>query len=312
MHVLFGIQQLASKLSGSVVTIGNFDGLHRGHRELISQVRQAASESGLPAVVMTFDPHPLKILAPQKNVKMIFPLTDRIEEIQKMGMEYLIIQPFSRELSDLEPKKFFEDLLIDSLGVKRLIVGHDFSFGKDRKGDSEMLHQLCRERAIAFQVVPPVKHDGVLVSSSSIREAILDGEVAKAANLLGRSFYLRGVVEKGQGRGKKIGFPTANLFTPSELFPKLGVYVTRAHLLGKIHKSVTNVGRNPTFQEKTRHPIQVETHILNFDRDIYGEALKIEFLDFLREEKKFDSVAELVKQITHDVENAERYSWPKS
>jgi riboflavin kinase / FMN adenylyltransferase len=260
--------------------------------------------------LMTFDPHPMKVLAPNRDIRTIFDLEDRINTVRELGLDFIVIEPFSRALSELAPRDFFKSLLVEKLNLKYLFVGHDFSFGRHREGNPQVLQKLCDEHGVVLEVVPPVKIRGEIVSSSKIRECIADGSIEKANTFLGRRYYLRGVIEKGAGRGRKIGFPTANLFASSELFPMNGVYVTFFEIGGKSFRSVTSVGRNPTFAQSTKRPIQVETFIFDFDRDIYGHQAKVSFLHCLRGEVKFDSVGELIEQIKNDVDEAKRYPWP--
>jgi riboflavin kinase / FMN adenylyltransferase len=309
MQVFSGSSGVKNLAAPTVVTVGNFDGIHLGHQALINQVKERARALKKSSVVMTFDPHPMKVLFPERNLKSIFDLEDRTEIFKGLGIDALVIEPFSRELSQLEPPVFFEKLLLSNLKTGHLLVGHDFNFGKNRSGTLEVLDRLCAKHAVSLEVMAPIKIEGTVVSSTEIRRLVQCGAVDKAAKFLGRTFYLRGIVEKGAGRGHKIGFPTANLFTSAELYPKNGVYVTVAEVRGKKFRSVTNVGQNPTFVEKTRHPIQVETHILDFSEDIYGEPLKVKFLEFMRDETKFNSVDELIRQIGSDVKKAEGYNW---
>lgn len=311
MKVVHGVREAPLDIKNSMATVGNFDGLHLGHREIISGLVKAARKQGLPSVAMTFDPHPMKVLVPSKGLKNLFSMADRQERMAELGVDYMVIEPFSRKLSQLTPQDFFDELLVKGLKASELFVGHDFNFGKNRSGTQEVLKKLCDEAGIPLTVFEAVTLDGEIVSSTAVRKAVANGEVKKASRLLGRPFEIAGVVERGAGRGKKIGFPTANLYSRSEFFPKNGVYFTLAEVKGRKYGSMTNVGINPTFDPSTnRHPVQVETHILNFDEDIYGDTLKVQFLEYLREEKKFSSVEELIAQISADVERAKGYSWP--
>jgi riboflavin kinase / FMN adenylyltransferase len=304
MQLFSGSKGVKDLVGPTVATVGNFDGIHLGHQALINRVKEAAKKSHRKSVVMTFDPHPMRVLFPERGLKNIFDLEDRVRIFKELGIDALVVEPFSRELSQLEPAAFFEDLLLSRLKAGSLLVGHDFNFGKNRSGTLEVLEGLCKSHSVSLEVVPPLRMDGIVISSTEIRRQIQSGQVEKASVFLGRPFYLRGLVEKGAGRGRKIGFPTANLFTQAELIPKNGVYVTLAEVRGKQFKSVTNIGNNPTFQEKTRRPVQIETHILQFNEQIYGEELKVSFLGYLREEMKFKSVGDLVKQIAADAKKA--------
>jgi riboflavin kinase/FMN adenylyltransferase len=310
MEIVRGVKEIGDKQRSCVLTIGNFDGMHMGHRELVRRVLSRSKAEGIQGGLMTFDPHPLKVLAPEKQTKIIFGLDERILQAEQLGVDFFIIEPFSRELSELAPKDFFKRLL-GSLRLRALVVGHDFTFGRNREGSHSMLTKLCEAHSIDLEIVPPVEIAGEIVSSTKIREAVLAADLRKAQLFLGQFYFMKGVVEKGAGRGKKIGFPTANLFTTGELFPKNGVYVTLIQINNKTYKSVTNVGINPTFEQQNRRPIQVETHILDFDQDIYGEEVVVRFLDHLRAEQKFPSVKDLTEQISKDIERVRSFDWPK-
>lgn len=294
---------------GCVLSIGNFDGVHLGHQKLVKQVAQRASSMGLKPIIMTLDPHPIKVLFPEKNMKNILELGDRVGLLQSMGVSDVQVLQFSREVSTLEPEEFFKKYVIDQFQSKHLVVGYDFNFGKNRHGTIEVAKKLCEQFSIGFTVVEALKINDVVVSSSKIRKFIDDGDVESANQFLGRSFYISGMVEKGAGRGKKIGFPTANLFTKNELIPLSGVYVTLTERQGQMLKSVTNVGYNPTFGDFKNTTPKIETHFLEFNKDIYGEKIKVHFLHRLRDEMKFHSVEDLVAQIANDVKQAKGFKW---
>ncbi|MCC6276548.1 MAG: bifunctional riboflavin kinase/FAD synthetase [Oligoflexia bacterium] len=288
----------------SVATIGNFDGLHLGHRALVNRVLELAKKRHCLSVVLTFDPHPVKVLFPEKGLKQIFDLEDRLRCLTELGVGRIVVMPFSRELSQLSPESFFNQVVLQDLRCEILVIGHDFSFGKDRAGTLDVLKRLGNQSGVEVIVEPPVMLDGKVVSSSGVRRAVSNGNMELAKRLLGRPFYMKGVVVKGAGRGKKIGFPTANLFTQSDLYPKGGVYVTEAVVKGQLFQSVTNAGTNPTFTSGHQVPVQIETHILDFNEDIYGEKIEVRFHQFIRDEKKFSSVEELIKQIALDSSQA--------
>lgn len=296
-----GVKSLASSLHSSVVTIGNFDGLHLGHQELIQRVIALAKQKKTQSVVMTFEPHPAKILFPEKKLNRIFPLKDQQDLLAKWGVDHYIVEPFSRSLSELHRDQFLFDWILKPLNPASLVVGYDFSFGANREGNTSYLQSKAIELNLDLHVIPPYKIDNEIVSSSIIRKLIADAQIKKANDFLGREFYLQGVVEKGAERGRKIGFPTANIYSPAETYPAKGVYVCNVYHDGTKYVGVTNVGNNPTFQEATKRAIQVEVHILDFDKFIYGEDLKVEFVDYIRGEKRFSGVTELVEQIKKDV-----------
>lgn len=288
---------------GVALTIGNFDGVHLGHQKLIERVLKAQNELGCGSMVMTFDPHPVKVLRPEMGLKRLFDLRDTYEQLKTRGIESLFVIPFSREFSQLSPEQFFFNYIAGPLNPKFIAVGHDFSFGADRRGSFATLEKLCKQESIGLEKIDPVYWKGEVVSSSRIRSALNEGEVDKARELLGRPFSIRGVVEKGYARGRQLGFPTANLRVLGESLPASGVYVTRTCNKDQTYWSVTNVGYNPTFKGKSEFsPVKVESHLLKFAGDLYGVELKTEFFQKVRDEKKFDSVEQLRAQIEKDVE----------
>tara|TARA_B100001248_G_scaffold260601_1_gene249291 strand:- start:5346 stop:6275 length:930 start_codon:yes stop_codon:yes gene_type:complete len=306
MQTFEGVEKLTQDFKSSVLTIGNFDGIHLGHQALIEAVLENAKKYDAPSVVMTFEPHPHKILFPERNLKRIFAHSDQQNTIAKYQVDYYIKQAFSRDLSSLSPERFFLDYIFKPFNPKVLVVGYDFSFGANREGSIEYLKKLSASYGFELIVIPPIRVEGEIVSSSLIRRSLENGQVEKVKALLGRPFYLEGVVEKGKSRGKSIGFPTANIYSTNEIYPANGVYACHVHYQNKKYTGVTNIGKNPTFEEATKRDVQVECHILEFDQDIYGEDLKIEFLEHIREEKKFSGVEELVAQISKDVDYVKR------
>lgn len=304
MQIAHGISRLQAQLSRSVVTIGNFDGLHLGHREIISRLLKTARDLKAQSVVVTFYPHPKKILHPEKEHFQIFDQEDQERELQKLGVDLLIVEPFSRDLSQLKPEQYFVDYILKPLSPEVLIVGYDFAFGANRTGTLGVLESLTQKHGIGLEVVQPIKKEGLVISSTEIRKAIGEGRVELAFQMLGRSFYLKGLVEKGDQRGRTLGFPTANLATKAEIFPKVGIYATKTIVRGKAYLSVTNVGWNPTFVDIKNKTLKVESYILDFNEDIYGEEIEIHFLKYLRSEEKFSSVEKLVAQMKVDVQNA--------
>lgn len=310
MEVVHGIAKLRTQVSKSVVTIGNFDGLHFGHREIISKTVERARLAGARSVVVTFNPHPRKILKPDAEHVQIFDHKDQEKELQKLGVDLLVLEPFSRDLSQLTAEKFLSDYIIKPLSPIALVVGYDFAFGANRQGTLSILENLCKLQGLDLEVVHPVKMDGLVISSSEIRKAIKEGHVDLARKMLGRSFYLSGLVVKGDQRGRILGFPTANLSAETEVFPKPGVYATYTQVREEIYKSVTNVGYNPTFIGGENKPLKIETHILNFSKDIYGEQIEVFFEQYIRPEKRFSSIEDLKAQIGHDVGVALEYLEP--
>jgi riboflavin kinase/FMN adenylyltransferase len=305
MKVLSDVDQFPKNISSSVVSIGNFDGLHLGHQALLSRLKQASKATGAPAVVMTFSPHPMQVLQPERRVKRIFSLDDQARLLEENGVDFLVVQAFSRSFSDLTPEQFVVSKLYKPLRPKNLVVGYDFAFGANKKGSIEFLKQKGSELGFEVDLIAPVKVKDQIVSSSRIRQLIAEGQMSLANEMLGRNFYLEGIVERGFQRGRKIGIPTANILCLTETTPHAGVYSGYAHLKGEAKfKAVMNIGVNPTFSESSHQTI--ECHLLDFDRDIYGRELRVEFVSKLRNEKKFAGVPELVSQIQLDIIEAKK------
>lgn len=292
---------LLPKLSHPVVALGNFDGVHRGHRAILkAAIDRARSLSG-KAYALTFDPLPAKVLAPRHAPQMLMTPEDKFECLRDSGLDGVLVLHFDLALSRLTPSEFVRDYLLDKLGVEAVVVGHSVSFGHQRAGNAAVMVELGREFGFETVVVGPVKVDGIEVSSSKIRELIGAGDLQAAARLLGRPHFLSGKVIHGRERGRTIGFPTANLESQTEYIPPDGVYATRVVLAGASYPSITNIGMRPTFHESAR---SIEAHIFDFDRDIYDQMIKLEIIERVRPERKFESGEELGRQIRQDLKRA--------
>jgi riboflavin kinase / FMN adenylyltransferase len=285
-----------------VVAIGNFDGVHAGHQAILQTAMSEARLAGGNAFALTFDPLPAKVLAPERAPKLIMTPEDKLELLRQFGLEAVLVLEFTLELSHLTPREFVLEYLVKRIGVRAVVVGHSVNFGYQRMGNAEMMAELGRELGFATRIVGPVTVAGIEASSTRIREVIGEGDLVKAAKLLGRSHFLRGPVVHGRERGRTIGFPTANIQSRTELLPPDGVYATRIVLPdGSAHGSITNIGMRPTFAEPER---TVEAHIFDFNRDIYDLEVKLEIIERIRPEKKFESGAALAAQIASDVKRA--------
>jgi riboflavin kinase / FMN adenylyltransferase len=294
-------QAQAEFVSGSsVVTIGNFDGVHLGHQALMVRVAERAKDLGANSIVYTFDPHPIAVLKPERAQARLFDIQDQAEQLQKLNIDFLYLQKFDQSFSRMSPDVFVEEIIKRKLKAKVLVVGFDFAMGADRNGDLQFLQDYCQKNGPELQIIEPKLKDGLKVSSTAIRQAVSCGDVRAASEMLGRNYYMRGIVIQGAQRGRTLGFPTANLAATVELAPKNGVYATRTFLPdGRIKKSITNIGVNPTFDRGLQ--IKIETHIFDFKEDIYGKSLKIELVERIRDEKKFNGPDELKSQIAKDV-----------
>lgn len=288
---------------GSVVTVGTFDGVHRGHWAVLTEIRRRARDSGRRAVLVTFHPHPLRIVRPELAPALLTTPLEKKEILAESGLDYAVFLSFTPVLARYSPRRFVEEILVDRLGVEQLVIGYDHGFGHDRSGDPDMLRALGRERGFEVDVVGPVRTDEEPVSSSAIRRSVSSGDLEAAARDLGRPYSLRGVVVRGDGRGRGLGFPTANLHVESseKLLPPAGVYAVRGVLRSGTWPGALHLGPRPTFQGS---PPSIELHLIDFDGDLYGEEVRVDFVRFLREIRPFESPELLVRQIQDDVDEA--------
>ncbi|MGO8791070.1 MAG: bifunctional riboflavin kinase/FAD synthetase [Terriglobia bacterium] len=297
MRVISNLQELGEPLVPSVVTIGNFDGVHLAHQTLLRRVVEVARPQGARATAVTFEPHPIKVLAPDHAPKLLTPLQRKVELVAATGIDLLVVLPFTRELARHTPLEFVRRVLVDPLHASSVHVGPNFRFGYRQSGDTEILEELGKQEGFRVEVVPLLYMRGDRVSSTRIRELLTEGLVHKANRLLGRPFSSRGPIVAGMGVGRKHTVPTLNLAPIEEQLPKVGVYVTHTLLAGVPHDSVTNVGFKPTFGN---HRLTVETFLLDFKGQIDETDMEIEFLYRLRDEMKFQNPAILKVQIQED------------
>jgi riboflavin kinase/FMN adenylyltransferase len=304
MKVIRHLPRVPARLERVVLTLGNFDGLHRGHRAIVERARAAAAARGGRVVALTFHPHPIAVLAPERATPMIQSLHDRLAGLRGLGVDVVVAQRFTRTFASFAPEAFVEQFLLRSLGLLHVVVGYNVTFGQGRTGTAETLAALGARLGFEVETVGPVTIDGVAVSSSAIRKALGAGDVERGAALLGHAHRLRGRVVTGERRGRTLGFPTANLHVPPRvLVPAHGVYAVRAHLGGAVHPGVLNIGVRPTFGEARR---TIEAHLLDWDGDCYGRWLELELVARLRGEQRFDGPDALRAQIAADVANARR------
>lgn len=283
------------------VTIGSFDGVHRGHQEIVKNLVAGAHSAGAPAVVLTFEPHPSIILGKRREPFYLTTPEQRADLLGELGIDAVVTHPFSRELASKTAREFM-NLVHRSLELTNLWVGYDFALGKGREGTVDFLTGLGAEMGFTVHGVPPVKVGGQVVSSSLIRAALAEGDVRQAAFYLGRPHFLEGLVIAGDRRGRTIGIPTANIdIHPDLAFPKSGVYACHAKVEGRSYFAMTNVGFRPTFEHQPVKP-RIESLLLDYEGDLYGSLLRLEFIDRIRDEQKFDSVQLLLEQIQRDVE----------
>ena len=292
---------------GGNATIGNFDGVHLGHRRILEAVVARAQETDRPSIAITFEPHPLSVLRPDRAPRRLQTLHQKEEAIEALGGENLLVIPFTRDFSLIEPEEFVRSVLEERLAVSELFLGSHFAFGRGKRGDLALLTRMGPECGFVASGVEEVFFEGEPISSTRIRTAIARGDVRRANAMLGREYELDGLVARGDKVGRKIGYPTINLEPENELHPADGVYVTQIHIrsFGRRFDCVTNIGRRPTVYED--YATTIETYVLDFSADVYGEKVRLFFFDRLREERKFPSVTDLSEQIGRDIQATRDY-----
>ncbi len=303
---IFETTHIIERFPNPVLTIGNYDGIHMGHRRIIGKVVEKARQIEGTAMLMTFSPHPLSVLKPDTYTRLITPLHRKKELIEENGIDVMVIVPFNDAFRSVTAGIFIEEILFQTLAVKSVIVGYDFKFGKEGAGNTDMLKERSAQFGFDVEVIEAITIDGEKVGSNQIRRFIMNGDVERAARFLERPHMIEGFVVHGEQRGRGMGFPTINIDTISELVPKNGVYMTEAEIDGKRLPAVTNIGYNPTFDGKK---FLVETHILDFAGDLYDREVTIHFLGRIRDEMKFSGIEELKERIAADIAQArERFA----
>ena len=288
---------------GTVVTVGTFDGVHRGHWTVLEEIRRRARVTERRSVLVTFDPHPLRIVRPEFAPLLLTTPLEKKEILAESGLDYAVFISFTETLSRYEPRRFVEEILVHRLNVEELVIGHDHGFGRDRSGNADTLREIGAELGFAVDVIAPVEAGGEAISSSRIRAAVAAGRMDEAELCLGRPYSVRGIVVRGEGRGRNLGFPTANLAVAErdKLVPPAGIYAVQGVLRAGTYVGALHLGPRPTFKGS---PPAVELHLLDFDQDIYGAEVRVDFIEYLRPVLPFDSVEALVEQMKDDVEAA--------
>ena len=303
MRIVRGLDSTPPDGRPSAVALGTFDGVHLGHRAILGTAVSRAREAGVEAVACTFDPHPMEVLQPDRAPRPITPLEERLTLIGDTGVDAVVVLAFTRALAAIEPEAFVKDVLLDRLHAREIVVGYNHRFGRGARGDARLLEDLAGRLGFRAHVVPPMTVDGVAVSSTEIRAALQRGDVRSAARGLGRPYAMAGRVTTGAGRGRTLGFPTANIAPDRPLLVARGVYRGGVTVDDRQHAAVVNVGVRPTFGEDT---LAVEAHLLDFTGDLYGCEVRLDFLDRLRDEMRFPSVEELKAQVFRDIAEARR------
>jgi riboflavin kinase / FMN adenylyltransferase len=301
MEAFSDIKDQQLSLTGSVVTLGNFDGIHLGHQALIHHTVEEAKRLGYPSIVVTFEPHPLKVLAPERAPRLLLTYQDKLDLFQTSGVDIVVAQRFDRQFASVTAEDFVRRFLVGQLRTKKLWVGRDLRFGQGRKAGTEDLMRLAPEVGFQVGVVEPILSNGVRISSSSIRELVEAGCVDEVQPMLGRYHFVSGRVVTGAGRGRKLGFPTANILSQTEVVPSNGIYATLIEFKNRRWLSVSSIGVNPTFGDGPR---TLESFVFDLDTNIYGASVKLFFVKRIRDEQKFATVEELIAQMHGDVDQA--------
>lgn len=301
MEVIIGSKNVVGPVSYSVVTIGNFDGVHVGHQSIFRQViRRAREKSGI-AVVLTFEPHPVTVLAPKKQPHILTPFSKKAKYIESCGIDRVVCEEFNRQLVEMPAQDFAATVLADRLQARQVVVGAGFSFGQGRKGTVSTLAEMGKKLGFSVHLTDPIKMHGSVVSSSRIRRLLDEGNVEEAGELLDRPYTISGAVVKGQQRGNTLGFPTANLEPGSNVIPAQGVYAILVDINETSYRGLVNIGHNPTFGQE---PLSIEAHILDFNQQVYGKEMEISFIRRIRNEIAFSSADALASQIHKDIQTA--------
>ena len=301
MLLITDLSKITSRFTKSVITLGNFDGIHLGHQELVRMVIRRAAEIEGQSMVVTFRPHPLKVLAPEKCPPLISIYEEKIQIFEKLGIDVLVKIPFSLRFAEMTPREFVKDILCDLLGAKDIFVGYNYKFGRGREGTTQTLKQMGKEYGFIVHEVEQISLDGEVISSTKIRQFLKAGDVEHAAKLLGRPYAIAGIVIRGDSRGKTLGFPTANIASKHAIIPSDGVYAVKLLAREKCLSGVVNIGIRPTFDTRS---LAIEVHVFDFNEDLYGEEITLYFIRKIREERKFDTAEALIGQIKKDISTA--------
>lgn len=306
MKVIYAATHNAKIKGPTGVGLGNFDGLHIGHMALINTLINKSKFDGLESMIYTFTKHPENILRKKLITPLLTTESKKIQLLNETSLDYLYFEEFDEKFSRMQPEEFVEQVLVDRLNIKLAVAGFDYRFGYKGQGDTELLKKLGEKFGFKTIVIPPVKVDNEIISSTLIREQVMKGNMEKVFKLLGRHYSITGKVESGRRVGSKLGFPTANLHPEVYLIlPHDGVYITKTLVDGVLHNSITNIGKNPTFENDGK--LRVETHIFNFKDEIYGKDIEVFFISMIRGEKRFSSKDELLEQVNKDISVAKSY-----
>mgnify|MGYP001444697340 FL=1 len=309
MRIYKGIDELGA-FKNSVVTIGTFDGAHKGHQKILSRLNDRAKETQGESILFTFYPHPRMIVFPENhNLKLLQTIDEKIESLASFGLDNLIIYPFTKEFSRLTAFEFVRDILVEKLKVKTLVIGYDHQFGRNREGDLAFLKETAKIFDFDVEEISAEEVQEVNVSSTKIRQSLNNGNIERANEFLGRPFLFTGIVVEGKRLGRELGFPTLNIEVNNEhkILPKDGVYAVKVQIQGQHFKGMMNIGQNPTVQNNTEQEKKLEVHIFDFDKEVYGAEVKVFFQKFVRDEKTFSNLEELKSQLIQDEKSVRTY-----
>jgi riboflavin kinase/FMN adenylyltransferase len=301
MELIRGAYNLEARHRGCIATIGNYDGLHLGHQQVLRRLIERAREDGLPSMVMVFEPTPLEFFSGEQAPARLSTLREKIEQCRDIGIDRFFVVRFDWDLAEMSPEQFIRELLVEGIGVRYLVVGDDFRFGRDRSGDFSTLEVTGRSHGFEVVDTPSYSVDGIRVSSTMVREALAKGDLEVAERFLGRHYSMSGRVTRGDRLGRKLGYPTANLQVGRRRSPLTGVYAVRVHGLGPRRDAVASLGTRPTVGGTE---MRLEVHIFDFDEQIYGRHIRVEFVERLRDEQRFESVETMIEQLHRDASRA--------
>jgi riboflavin kinase/FMN adenylyltransferase len=304
MKIIRNFSNISSQEKNTVLALGNFDGLHLGHQKILTKIQEIAKNSKKKTAIMSFEPHPYIFFNKARNFN-ILSLQDKITLLKNSNIDYFYLVRFDKKFANITANEFINQILIKKLAISHLVIGYDFIFGKNRAGNADLLRSQSENHHISFtQISSHISSNGAIYSSTEIRKSLTLGEIEKVSTMLGRNYFIKNRVIEGKKIARDLGYPTANITLNNLYYPKFGVYAVKTHIKNKIFNAIANIGIKPTISNKNT-PI-LEVHIFNFDANLYGQKIKIEFISFLREEEKFDNIEKLQKQITLDINQAKK------
>jgi riboflavin kinase/FMN adenylyltransferase len=303
MQIILELKQLNRQFPSPVLTLGNYDGVHLGHKQIFQQVIDSAHRQSGTSIIFTFEPHPLQVLSPNHAPPMLNTFRRKMELFESFGIDVVICAEFTLEFAAMPPEDFVQKILVEKVGVQEVFVGYDYAFGKGKKGTTEALKRMGEEKNFKVTIVPAYTLEGEVVSTTGIRKRVQNGEMEEVSRMLGRTYATEGIVVPGDHRGKTLGFPTANIYSHNQIYPKRGVYAVQVEHSGQLYDGVVNIGTHPTFGEGD---VTIEVHIFDFHEEIYGQFVRVLYVKRIRDEVAFKSKEDLIQQSKKDINEAER------